>query len=107
MGVQELRDELIRDVQTINATHFTHQITKTTSVPVVDDPAITYPNLADRTQKSKLLTSAVLFVDMRGSTAMSMNHEPEVLVPIYSSFVRAMSECSHFYCGYTRNIIGD
>jgi adenylate cyclase len=107
VGIKELRDELKEEVQSINSTKFIHEITTTKLVPVVDDPAITYPNLVTRIQKSKLLTSAVLFVDMRGSTGMSMKHDADALAGVYASFVRAMSKCAHYYNGHVRNIIGD
>lgn len=107
MGLKEFKQEVLADVQAINSKGFQHQITKTPFVPDINDQAITYPSVANKIQKSKLLTSAVLFVDMRGSTGMSMKHGHEALGPIYASFVRAMSKCAHYYGGHVRNIIGD
>jgi class 3 adenylate cyclase len=86
---------------------FTHEIVRTKLVPSIYDGQITFLNLSTKTQKSKLLTSAVLFVDMRGSTKMSMDHTQEELAPVYSSFVRAMSKCAHYFHGHVRNIIDD
>jgi class 3 adenylate cyclase len=107
MALADFKKELVDEVNTINSSGFTHEIAKTKFVPSIDDPAITYPNLTTKTQKSKLLTSAVLFVDMRGSTGMSMEHGYDALAPVYSSFVRCMSKCAHYYNGHVRNIIGD
>jgi class 3 adenylate cyclase len=107
MGLKEFKASITTEIDAITSSSFVHEITKTTFVPTVDDPAITFPNPATKTQKSKLLSTAVLFVDMRGSTGMSMKHNQTQLAPIYSSFVRAMSRCAHHYNGYVRNIIGD
>ena len=105
--MKELKQELVDEVTAITASDFKHEIAMTKVVPSIDDPDITYPNLENRTQKSKLLTSTVLFVDLRESTAMSMKHKPETLTPIYSSYVRALSRSARYYGGRVRNIIGD
>lgn len=108
MGLKDFKQELVEEVQAFTSKNFTHEITKTKLVPDLNDPAVTFPNTATMTQKSKLLESAVLFVDMRGSTAMSMKYQDgTTLAPVYSAFVRAMSKCAHRYDGKVRNIIGD
>lgn len=108
MNVKDFKKALVDETKAINAKNFKHDIVETKLVPSIDDPDITYPNLATKTQKSKLLTTAVLFVDMRGSTALSMKHQDgKTLAPVYSSFVRAMSKCAHENNGHVRNIIGD
>lgn len=108
MGLQEFKDELSAEHIALADASFEHEIVNTKYAPDVDDPAITYPNFAEKKQKSKRLTSAVLFVDMRGSTAMSFaNQDMTKLAPIYSAFIRSMGKCAHYYGGKVRNIIGD
>jgi len=107
MALSDFRFELASDVQAINCTAFEHTITPTDSVPSLDDDGITFPNVSAKTQKSKLIHTAVLFVDMRGSTAMSMQYKYDELAPVYASFVRTMVKCAHRAGGRVRNIIGD
>lgn len=107
MGLKEFKKDLTSEVQAITSSKVKQEILKTSFVPSIDDPDITYPNLETATQKSKLLTTAVLFVDLRKSTAMSMKHDHTTLAPIYSAYVRAMSRCGQYFGGHVRNIIGD
>lgn len=101
------RDSLLQEVSGIVASDFEHIITRTTNVPSIDDESITYPNLLEHTQKSKLLESAVLFVDLRNSTSISLMNEQGTLSALYSVYIRAMSRCAHYFNGHVRNIIGD
>lgn len=107
MNLVDWRESLIEEVQGIIAPGFEHIITRTRDVPSIEGDGITYPNLTDRTQRSKLLESTVLFADLRGSTQISMRHGQETLAAMYSAYVRAMTRCGTVFEGHVRNIIGD
>jgi adenylate cyclase len=107
MGLKEFRDDVGDEVSTILDSSFSIEVTKTASVPHSDDPAITFPDLDNRTQGTKLLETCVLYVDMRRSTQLSLKHRQTTVAKLYSSFVRAMTRCATNYSGEVRGIIGD
>jgi adenylate cyclase len=76
-------------------------------VPHNSDGAITFPNLDAQTQGVKIVTTTVLYVDMRRSTELSLKHHPHTVAKLYSAFVRAMTRCADRYKGHVRGIIGD
>jgi hypothetical protein len=76
-------------------------------VPHSDDVAITFPNLDSRNQSVKLIETAVLYVDMRRSTELSLRHHSHAVARLYSAFVRAMARCAKVFDGEVRGIIGD
>jgi class 3 adenylate cyclase len=104
-------DRLIADIEaevkTILSADFRLSVSETQLIPHSSDGAITFPNLDDRTQGVKLLETAVLYVDMRGSTKLSLRHRPETMAKLYSAFVRAMTRCATASGGQVRGIIGD
>lgn len=82
-------------------------MTRTSSVPHSDDPVITFPNLDDRLQRCKVIETAVLYIDIRRSTNLNLEHRPQTVAKLYSAFVRAMTRCAAEYRGHVRGIIGD
>lgn len=107
MSLKDLRDELAEEVAAIFDGQFSISITETKIVPQPDDPAITFPNLDARTQGAKLITTCVLYIDMRKSTDLSFAHKPQTVAKLYSTFVRAMTRTARHYGGHVRGIIGD
>ncbi len=102
-----LRQDVEEEVSTILSSDFDIGVTRTTSVPHSDDNAITFPNLDQKVQSTKVIETTVLYVDMRRSTALSLKHRPEIVAKLYSAFVRAMTRCAGAYGGEVRGIIGD
>jgi class 3 adenylate cyclase len=102
-----LKQDIHEEVSTILSSDFSIDVTGTASVPHSDDGAITFPNLDEKVQGTKLLQTAVLYVDMRRSTALSLRHRPETVAKLYSAFVRAITRCAGVYGGEVRGIIGD
>ena len=102
-----LRREVDDEVSTILSSDFDITVTKTATVPHFDDGAITFPNLDEKAQGTKVLETTVLYVDMRRSTALSMKHRSQTVAKLYSAFVRAMTRCAAVYGGEVRGIIGD
>lgn len=105
--MESFRDEIDAEVRSILAGNFKVVVTATDTVPAVDDPDLTYPNLDTGEQRCKLLESCILHVDIRDSTLIGEQHRRETLVRLYSAFVRAMNRCAAYFGGRVRNIIGD
>lgn len=102
-----LQKDISMEVSTILASDFDINVTNTSYVPHSDDGAITFSNLDDRTQGTKVIETAVLYVDMRRSTALSMKHRTATVARLYSAFVRGITRCAGVYGGEVRGIIGD
>lgn len=107
MLISELVVSIREETEALHSDGFVPIITRTDTVPAVDDPDITYPNLVDMTQRVKLLESCVLYVDLRESTRISNEHHEYDLTEIYSAYIRAMTRCGNHFGGHVRNIIGD
>ncbi|MCK1619466.1 adenylate/guanylate cyclase domain-containing protein [Bradyrhizobium sp. 159] len=107
MSLKDLRDELVEEVAAIFDGQFSIAITETKTVPQPDDPVITFPNLDTQTQGAKLITTCVLYIDMRKSTDLSFAHRPQTVAKLYTAFVRAMTRTARQYGGHVRGIIGD
>lgn len=105
--MSDLRDELAGEVETILSDSFTIYTTNTAVAPHSDDVAITFPNLDAKTQSCKLIDTCVLYIDIRRSTELSIQHKPKTVAKLYSAFVRAMTKCARHYGGHVRGIIGD
>lgn len=103
----DLRTELSDEVGTILAADFTVATTGTQFVPHSSDGAITFPNLDAKTQACKLIDTCVLYIDIRRSTELSIQHKPTTVAKLYSAFVRAMTKCARHFGGHVRGIIGD
>jgi class 3 adenylate cyclase len=51
--------------------------------------------------------TTVLYVDMRRSTQLSLQHRQKTVAKLYLAFVRAMTRCATHFGGEVRGIIGD
>lgn len=102
-----LRRDIEEEVSTILGPAFSIGVTETRLVPHSSDGAITFPNLDQKTQGTKIIETTVLYVDMRRSTALSLKHKQKTVAKLYSAFVRGMTRCAGVYGGEVRGIIGD
>lgn len=107
VDIPDFRADLTDEVSTILSATYSINVTATNSVPHSDDPAITFPNLDARSQGAKVVETAVLYVDMRRSTQLSLRHHPHTVAKLYSAFVRAATRCAKAFNGEVRGIIGD
>ncbi|MGM0899213.1 MAG: adenylate/guanylate cyclase domain-containing protein [Bacillota bacterium] len=107
MTLKELKEELNNDVQTIVSDAFDVTIAETFYVPTIDTEGITYPNLDSKEMKAKKIYTCVLYIDMRKSTELSLEHTPETLTKLYGAFMRSMVKAAQYHNGRVRNIIGD
>ena len=53
MGLKDFKQELIEEVEAFSSKEFVHEVITTKLVPDLNDLAITFPNTATMTQKSK------------------------------------------------------
>lgn len=107
MGLKELRAEIDDEVATLLGKDFAIQVTKTLYVPHAGDPAITFPDITERSQGTKLIETCVLYIDIRRSTELNFSHKPRTVAKLYSAFVRSMTRVARYYEGHVRGIIGD
>lgn len=107
LGLKELKEELIKDVQTILSNDFNVTVVDTQLVPTINDSAITYPNLDKKEMKAKKIQTCVLYIDIRKSTDLNLKHKPNTLTKLYGAFMRSMVKAAQHYNGKVRNIIGD
>jgi adenylate cyclase len=103
MPVKNIIEEIDSDIKDILSTEFSY--TNTQHVPFLDDSAFTFGNAEEK--KAKQISTCVLFVDIRGSVALTKKHHTKTMGRLYSAFVKAVLKAAHYYDGYIRNIIGD
>jgi class 3 adenylate cyclase len=107
MNLNELRVSIEEEVEAILSSRFTINVSSTQHVPHSDDGAITFPNLDEMRQSCKVIETCVLFIDIRRSTELNLQHRAQTVSRLYSSFVRAMVRCAEQYNGHVRGIVGD
>lgn len=86
---------------------FKVNIIKARQVPLPDDAGLTYCNLDEQKVDTKIIETCVLYVDIRNSTHISSQHDPETLAKLYSAFAKGMIDAAGHYGGEVRNIVGD
>jgi adenylate cyclase len=107
LSISNARDEIGDEISTILRSDFAIEVMGTSSVPHSDDQSITFPNLDARFQRCKVIETAVLYIDIRRSTNLNLEHRPQTVAKLYSAFVRTMTRCAAEYRGHVRGIIGD
>lgn len=107
MSLIDFASDTTDEVSALLDTGFGIEVRKTKTVPHSNDPYITFPNLETNIQKCKLLESTVLYIDLRRSTDLNLEHKPNTVAKLYSAFVRSMTRCAIQYNGHVRGIIGD
>jgi adenylate cyclase len=107
VDIPGFKADVSEEISAILAPNFVISLTSTSVVPHSDDAAITFPNLDAGSQGVKVVETAVLYVDMRRSTQLSLRHHPNTVAKLYSAFVRAMTRCAKVFNGEVRGIIGD
>jgi adenylate cyclase len=107
MGLQDFLVELNDEIRILTSTDFSLDVVEARLLPSVDDPSLTFENFDAKSKAVKVIETCVLYVDIRRSTQLSLQHYPKTLSKLYSSFVRGAIRCADFYGGGVRNIIGD
>ena len=102
-GAKKIIDEIDDEIKDLVNTDFSYRAT--TDVPNVNDPALTFGNA--EIKKAKIIQTCVLFVDIRGSVALTKKHQTKTMGKLYSAFAKAVVKAAHYNSGYVRNIIGD
>lgn len=107
MGLKDFLTEIDEEIQSIISSEFEITITETETVPNVDDTGITYDDLDNNRKKGKRIETCILYIDIRRSTEISVNHKSITLTRLYSAFVRSMVKAATYYKGHVRGIVGD
>lgn len=107
MGLREFKNDTAEEIGIILGRDFNISVSDTSAVPHADTSGISFPNLDTRTQSCKIITTSVLYIDIRRSTQLNLEHKPQTVAKLYSAFVRAMTRCAAYHRGHVRGIIGD
>jgi adenylate cyclase len=99
--LQDIKEE-IADIFSSNSSI---SISKTLTVPNVEDTGFTLAS--GNEHKAKTIETCVLFIDIRNSTQLNLEHSNEELAQLYSAFIVSMLRAAEYFGGYVRNINGD
>jgi class 3 adenylate cyclase len=103
----EIFEEVWNHAFTILDRGFKVEVTKTQTVPTIEDSAITFDNLDEGYKQVKELRTCVLFIDIRNSTELNQILSQEDLTRLYGFFVKSMVSVAQRFGGHVRNIVGD
>ncbi|NLU94883.1 adenylate/guanylate cyclase domain-containing protein [Chitinophaga sp. Ak27] len=103
MSVKSIIDEIEADVADVIDTQFGYS--PTFIVPSPDDPSLSYER--GKQKSGKVLSTCVLYVDIRNSVTLNDAHKPIRMAKIYTAFIKAVIKAGREHGGHTRNIIGD
>ncbi len=101
--MKEVLTEITGDVLDIRTKSF--QYTKATLVPSRHDPTLTFERGASKVGKE--IETCVLYVDIRNSVALNVQHHTQTMGRIYTAFSKSMLKIAKHHNGRVRNIIGD
>lgn len=107
MAIKDILDNLDDEVSTIHSSDFEIEVTSTNYVPNDSDSSLTFENFDTKKKKVKTIETCVLFIDIRKSTNLNLQHYPKTMAKLYSSFIRSMIKAAEEYNGKVRNIVGD
>ncbi len=94
-----LKEDIRNKVETIIDEKFT--VTDVTYVPKIDDSKLTFGNTGLRFE------GTVLFIDMRGSTAILNNHNRTTVAKIHMAYFHTIVKISNLFGGHVRSFNGD
>lgn len=103
MAANKIIKEIDGDIRDILSSEFSYISTR--NVPNIEDGTLTFGNSEEK--KAKVISTCVLFIDIRGSIALTKKHHTETMGKLYSAFSKAVLKAAHHHNGYVRNIIGD
>lgn len=107
MSIKDMLDSLDDDISIIHSSDFEIEIIETNYVPHYNDSNLTFENFDTKKKKVKVIETCVLYVDIRKSTKLNLQHYPQTMAKLYSSFIRAMIKAAEYHNGKIRNIVGD
>ena len=107
MAIKIFLDTIDEEVSIIHDSYFEIEVTETNYVPGDSDSNLTFENFDSKRKKVKTIETCVLFVDIRKSTKLNLQHYPQTMAKLYSSFIRGMIKAAEHFDGKIRNIVGD
>lgn len=103
----ELLKEIEQEVKDIHSDSFTLEVIESSSIPTDSDSNLTFANFDTNSKKVKRIKTAILFIDIRKSTKISLKNDEITMAKLYTSFTRSLIKVAESHGGYIRNIIGD
>ncbi len=94
-----LKEDIKNKVTTIVNDYF--EVTDVTYVPKIDDKKLTFGN------SGLLFEATVLFIDMRGSTAILNNHNRTSVAKIHMAYFHTIVKIANLFGGNIRSFNGD
>ena len=107
MAVKDILDTLDDEISIIHDSDFDIEITNTNFVPSDSNSSLTFENFDEMYKKVKTIETCVLYIDIRKSTKLNLQHYPKTMAKLYSSFIRSMIKAAENFNGKIRNIAGD
>lgn len=107
MSISDLLNLLDEDTKVIHDSEFEIEVIETKFVPNDNDTSLTFENYDKKKKKVKTIETCVLYIDIRKSTKLNLQHYPKTMAKLYSSFIRDMIKAAEHFNGKVRNIIGD
>jgi adenylate cyclase len=107
MTITDLLNNLDNEITIIQDSSFDVNIVETHSAPSDSDPSLTFENFDDECKNVKTIETCVLYVDIRKSTKLNLQHYPQTMAKLYSSYIRGMIKAAEEFDGKIRNIVGD
>ena len=107
MSIKTILDTLDEEVSDIHSTDFEVEVIETKYVPSSNDPSLTFENFDSKRKKVKIIETCVLYIDIRKSTTLNLQHYPKTMAKLYSSFIRSMIKAAEYYGCKVRNVVGD
>ncbi len=107
MTVDDLLRDLDQEISILQSPGFSVDVTETSSAPTDSDPSLTFEDFDRTSKKVKVVETCALYVDIRRSTKLNLDHHKETMAKLYSSFIRGMIRATEQFNGKVRNVAGD
>ncbi|PTT04524.1 hypothetical protein DBR27_09435 [Flavobacterium sp. HMWF030] len=103
MAIKTKLQEIENDVIDVVNTDFNY--CSATEIPQRNDVQLTFERGIQK--KGKVITTCVLYVDIRNSVDLTEKHHNITMGKIYTAFTKAVLKAAKHHNGHIRNIIGD
>ena len=103
MSINNLLNEIEEDIKDMKSTEIQYLTTK--GVPSRSNSTMSFE--IGNNKRGKILTSCILYADIRNSITLTKKHHTDTMAKVYSIFSKSILKIARHHSGYVRNIIGD
>lgn len=103
VDIKHFLTEISREIDDFKSTEFIY--TPDNKVPNRSDSGLTFGS--GELKKGKIVTTCVLYVDIRNSVQLTELHQNKTMAKIYTVFTNGVIKAATRHSGHIRNIIGD